>query len=60
MSQSRTRTEYACLKSALAWRPDPTAGTVAGSFTLDRKIEQARKEMGEDRWAQLQAEWSAK
>lgn len=59
MSQSRTRTEAACLKAA--WQAfDPAAGTVAGSFTLDRKIDQARKEMGEARWAQLQAEWSAK
>lgn len=36
---------------------DPTAGTVAGSFTLDQQVATARAEMGEQRWAQLQAEW---
>lgn len=61
MTQNRTRTEAACLKAALAWKAfDPDAGTVAGSYTLDRKIEQARAEMGEARWNELQAEWSAK
>lgn len=57
---SAERTRAACIKSALAWKPDPTAGTVVGSYTLDRKIEQARAEMGEARWNALQAEWSAK
>lgn len=29
------------------------------TFTLDRQIAQARREMGEARWAQLDAEWNA-
>lgn len=48
--RNRTRTELACLKSALA--------DLAPIPSLDRQIEQARREMGEDRWQQLQAEWS--
>lgn len=56
MTQSRTRTEAACLKAA--WQSfDPTAGTVAGSYTLDRQIEQARAEMGPEKWARLNKEW---
>lgn len=27
------------------------------NYTLDRKIAQARKEMGEERWAMLNKEW---
>ena len=50
--QNRTRTEYACLLAAMAERE------CAPTFTLDRQIEQARREMGEARWQQLQAEWS--
>ena len=46
--QSRTRTEHACLLAALA---EPT-------FTLDRQIEQARREMGEEKWRKLNSEWS--
>ena len=49
---SKTRTEAACLLAALTDRScEPT-------FTLDRQIEQARREMGEGRWKQLNSEWS--
>jgi len=52
------RTRAACLKSAFEWQPfDPRAGTVPHNFTLDRQVAQARAEIGEDRWAELQAEW---
>lgn len=54
---SAERTRAACIKAALAWKPDPTAGTVVGSYTLDRKIEQARAEMGPEKWARLNKEW---
>lgn len=27
------------------------------TFTLDQEIERGRKEMGEERWQQLQREW---
>ena len=41
------------------WNPhDPKAGTVPHSFSLDRQIAQARREMGEDVWAKLKGEWS--
>lgn len=40
------------------WNPyDPTAGTVRHSYTLDREIAEARREIGEARWAELQQEW---
>ena len=48
--QSRTRTEHACLLAALRER--------APTFTLDRQIEQARREMGEEKWRKLNSEWS--
>lgn len=31
----------------------------APAFTMERHIARARREMGEDRWAELSAEWSA-
>ena len=41
------------------WKPyDPTAGTVAGSFTLDEFIAEGKADPV--RWAFLDAEWSAK
>lgn len=49
---SRVRTENACLRASFAEQE------AAPTFTLDRQIEQARREMGPDRWAKLQAEWS--
>ena len=30
------------------------------TYRLERQIAQARREMGEERWAQLQAEWDDK
>lgn len=30
------------------------------TFTLERQVAQARRDMGEARWNQLQAEWNAK
>ena len=36
---------------------DPAAGTVAGNNTLDTQIADARRGMGEARWAELNAEW---
>lgn len=30
------------------------------TFTLERHVAQARRDMGEARWNQLQAEWNAK
>lgn len=29
------------------------------TYNLDNQIARARREMGEERWAQLQAEWNA-
>lgn len=56
--QSKARTEAACLAQFQPWQPnDPRAGTVSHSFSLNRQIAQARAEMGQDRWAELQAEW---
>lgn len=46
---SGARTEKACLDDA-AREHDET-------WTLDRQIAQARREMGEARWAQLMKEW---
>jgi hypothetical protein len=64
-ARTRTRTRTACEQSAMAearhvWRDDPTAGTMAGSFTLDAEIARARRDMGAARWQQLQDEWNAK
>ncbi|WP_374412687.1 hypothetical protein [Novosphingobium colocasiae] len=36
---------------------DPRAPEHFPNFSLDRQIAQARKEMGEKRWAELQEEW---
>ena len=33
---------------------------VAGNFSLNKQIATARREMGEARWKQLNAEWNAK
>lgn len=30
------------------------------TYRLDELVRKARREMGEERWAQLQAEWEAK
>jgi hypothetical protein len=73
MTQSATRTAATCLAASvndLADKfgkkpidpPQPIEAMV--SFTLldrlDDRIAPARREMGEERWAQLQAEWNAK
>ena len=44
---------------AANWWSDnaPKARECEPTFTLDRQIAEARQEMGEDRWAELQAEW---
>jgi hypothetical protein len=39
-----------------AYGPDP-ASEWEPSYTLDRNIAEARREMGEERWAELVAEW---
>lgn len=43
-------------------RPDPRwlepRPDYEPTFTLDRQIAHARREMGEARWAELQAEWN--
>ena len=52
---SATRTIAACFVSVEAERRreyDPT-------YAMDRQIAQARREMGEARWAELHAEWEA-
>ena len=64
---TRTAQEARLLEGAMAdlprfkradWNPyDPSAGTVAGTFTLDAQIAEARQEMGPDRWNELQQEW---
>ncbi len=35
----------------------PWSNANAPTYTLDRQIAQARREMGEARWKQLMAEW---
>lgn len=42
------------IRSASGFDPIPEC---APNFSLDRQIAQARREMGEARWAQLQREW---
>ena len=42
-------------RQAVANTPEPPA--VEPTFTLDRHIANARREMGEARWAQLNSEW---
>jgi len=42
-------------RQAVANTPEPPA--VEPTFTLDRHIARARREMGADRWAQLNSEW---
>ncbi|WP_324695444.1 hypothetical protein [Novosphingobium sp. RL4] len=37
----------------------PEAPACLPTFTLDRHIAQSRREMGEARWAELNAEWEA-
>lgn len=42
-------------------RPDQDrARECEPTHTLDRQVAQARREMGEARWQQLQREWSAR
>lgn len=45
----RTRTEHACLEDAAREHEE--------TWTLDRQIAQARREMGPERWAELMKEW---
>lgn len=59
-----TRSEPRILAATMAepqfnpWQShDPRAGTVSHNFTLDRQIATARREMGEEKWQRLQAEW---
>lgn len=49
---SRVRTENACLRASFAEQE------ATPTFTLDRQIEQARREMGEARWRKLNSDWS--
>ena len=40
-------------------RQNQPAPESAPTFTLDRQIAQARRDMGEARWAELQKEWKS-
>lgn len=42
-----------------AAREIPWGNSNAPSYTLDRQITRARKEMGPVRWAELDKEWNA-
>lgn len=43
---------------AVEGRPEiPWGPSNAPNFSLDKQVAQARREMGEDRWAQLNREW---
>jgi hypothetical protein len=39
------------------WTEEPPVPDYVPNFTLDRQIAEAREQMGESRWQQLQAEW---
>jgi len=39
-------------------RIPPAGHEAAPTYTLDREIARARAEMGEEKWARLNAEWS--
>lgn len=57
--KSPTRILAAVVAEPHRWLPDVKYRNEA-DFTLDRQIAAARREMGEARWNELQAEWNAK
>ena len=63
---SATRTRFACLNDVFACLNKPAIdlgrevnGTLYQSIGIDRQIAKARREMGEARWAELNAEWAS-
>lgn len=52
------RTRAACLKSIWAEQDQPYC-ECEPTYTLDRQIAEGRKNMGGERWAQLNREWEA-
>lgn len=62
----RQRIQNACLNSAMADafkaafpQNEPWRQRDIPNFSLDRQIADARRDMGEDRWNELQREWEA-
>jgi hypothetical protein len=54
------RTRAACDKAAftpMPWGNEPPVRDSEPTFQLDKQVAHARREMGEDRWNELQREW---